>query len=389
MRRRLQTSPRPSVGYPGIEPGGPVRRRVYNPPRIHSGLASREVALRDRWREARQHHSPGGSRQRARGGLYQGRFALPSGIEPEPPGFRPGAHTKYAKAGKRGPRGGEGPARSGAAASSDRAGRLGERPRHCLFCCQRMNIRLHMIERRTHLWRADSDRMQGGARGRTSGRTRPIRAAEGASVWLRAESSMAAVEAGHRRARRAGLENEKRPPGGSPGGLWTADGSQLGPWASQEVLGMIDGIATFTAIQLHARPEPRLRGAAFGSLREGICLGAEHGVLVGTRWFLERLSECDLFFGGLVSLGTNPSRDCFPRRAQSDVETSTRGLIDSQTQNRIIREVLATAKETSFRIAVWLSRGARARSCSTSSEVCRGAVTVRSVTARYRDVALW
>lgn len=58
-----------------------------------------------------------------------------------------------------------------------------------------------------------------------------------------------------------------------------ADGYQLGPWASQEELGMIDEITAFTAIQRHAHPEPRLREAAAGCFREEICLGAGHGVL--------------------------------------------------------------------------------------------------------------
>lgn len=135
-----------------------------------------------------------------------------------------------------------------------------------------------------------------------------------------------------------------------------ADGSQLGPWASQEELGMIGEITAFTAIQRRARPEPRLRNAAAGCLREEICWGAGHGVLVwvlvGTRWMLERFGESDLFSVTRFSLGTKPSRDCFPRRAQSDDETSTIGLITSQTQNRIIREVIATAKKSSSLIAV-------------------------------------
>lgn len=67
---------------------------------------------------------------------------------------------------------------------------------------------------------------------------------------------------------------------------------------------MIGKITASTAIQRHARPEPQLRGAAFGCLREEICWDADHGVLVwvlvGTRWMLERLGESDLFFGDSI-----------------------------------------------------------------------------------------
>lgn len=218
MRRRLQTSPRPSVRYPGIEPGWPYWRRVYNPPRIHSGLVPREVALRDRLREVRQHHLAAVRDSAHAAGCTRAVSSYLLESNQNLLGFGQARTPSTQRQGNEALAGARALARSGAAAPSDRAGRLGGRPRHCLFCFQRLHIRLHMIDSWTHQWHADSDRVQGRRARAHLGPYAAAGATKGANLWPGPRARWRLWRPLITRLA-CGLENEKRPPGGFPGGL--------------------------------------------------------------------------------------------------------------------------------------------------------------------------